>query len=165
MQLLAPGNPALVLWESLNYPTWRDQGDELSFPSRHPASKTRHVSEWAFRESQHPASGLRPSRLWSSTRLSLEFWPTESESMINDCFMFADWHETLPRLMELLRVSRSCWFPLKSCLNSSMLDHEGVSQVHRKKKWWKWSITGKAFFLKGKFIKVLELDLPAISSP
>ena len=46
-----------------------------------------------------------------------------------------------------------------------MLDHEGVSQVHRKKNDEKWSITGKTFFLKGKFIKVLELDLPAISSP
>ena len=55
----------------------------------------------------------------------------------------------------------------KSCLNSSMLGHEGVSQFHRKKKKKvkKWSITGKAFFLKGKFIKVLELDLPAIFSP
>ena len=54
----------------------------------------------------------------------------------------------------------------KSHLNSSMLGHEGVSQVHRKKKKVKkWSITGKAFFLKGKFIKVLELDLPAIFSP
>ena len=58
--------------------------------------------------------------------------------------------------------------PPKSCLNSSMLGHEGVSQVHRKKKKKKvkkWIITGKAFFLKGKFIKVLELDLPAIFFP
>ena len=43
-----------------------------------------------------------------------------------------------------------------------------MKEFHRfteKKNDEKWSITGKAFFLKGKFIKVLELDLPAIFSP
>ena len=37
--------------------------------------------------------------------------------------------------------------------------------TEKKKKDEKWSITGKACFLKGKFIKVLELDLPAIFPP
>lgn len=37
--------------------------------------------------------------------------------------------------------------------------------TEKKKQVKKWSITGKPFFLKGKFIKVLELDLPAIFFP